>query len=48
MAPLETLGAAKINVTAADAVAAGAGRFGMIFWVASADYNRAAKVLGVA
>jgi hypothetical protein len=46
MAPLAKLGEAKINVTAADAVAAGAGRFGMIFWVASADYNRAAKLLG--
>jgi len=31
---------AKINVIAADAVAAGEGRFGMLFWVAPRDYNR--------
>ena len=35
----------KINVIAADAVAAGAGRFGMLFWVAPRDYKRAAKLL---
>jgi hypothetical protein len=46
MAPLATLGGAKINVIAADAVSAGEGRFGMIFWVAPRDYNRAAKMLG--
>jgi hypothetical protein len=36
---------AKINVIAADAVAAGDGRFGMLFWVAPRDYKRAAKLL---
>jgi hypothetical protein len=36
---------AKINVIAADAVAAGDGRFGMLFWVAPRDYRRAAKLL---
>jgi hypothetical protein len=36
---------AKINVTAADAVASGDGRFGMLFWVAPRDYKRAAKLL---
>ncbi len=41
------LGAAKINVTAADAVTAGAGRFGAILWVKPRDVKRAAKVLGV-
>jgi hypothetical protein len=46
MGPLATLGDAKINIIAADAVAAGEGRFGMIFWVASPDYNRAATLLG--
>jgi len=43
--PLARLAAAKINVIAADAVAAGEGRFAMLFWVAPRDYNRAAKVL---
>ena len=38
--------AAKINVTAIDAVCAGGGRYGVILWVASRDVNRAAKVLG--
>jgi len=36
---------AKINVTAADAVTAGKGRYGMILWVKPKYYNRAAKVL---
>lgn len=35
----------KINVTAIDAVSAGKGRYGAIFWVNSRDLNRAAKVL---
>ena len=46
----ETLGrlaAAKINVTAIDAVCAGAGRYGAILWVPQRDIGRAAKVLGV-
>ena len=43
---LETLAAAKINVTAMDAVTAGSGRFGAIFWVKPGDVNRAAKLLG--
>jgi hypothetical protein len=45
--PLAKLAAAKINVIAADAVAAGEGRFGMLFWVAPRDYRRAAKLLEV-
>jgi len=36
----------KINVTAANAVAAGKGRWGMILWVKPKDYGRAAKALG--
>jgi hypothetical protein len=40
------LAAAKINVTAADAVTAGQGRFGMILWVKAKDYQRAARALG--
>ncbi len=43
--PLARLAQAKINVIAADAVAAGEGRFGMLFWVEPRDYNRAAKLL---
>ncbi len=35
----------RINVTAADAVAAGKGRYGMILWVRPKDYNRAARAL---
>ena len=38
---------AKINVIAADAIAAGEGRFGVLFWVAPGDYKRAAKLLEV-
>jgi len=45
IAPLASVGAAKINVIAADAIAAGEGRFGMIFWVDARHYNRAAKLL---
>ena len=35
----------KINVTAADAVAAGKGRYGMVLWVKPKDYSRAARAL---
>ncbi len=41
------LAEAKINVTATDAVTAGAGRFGAIIWVKPRDVKRAARVLGV-
>ncbi len=43
---IEKLAAAGISVTAADAVAAGAGRYGMILWVKAKDHNRAARALG--
>lgn len=43
---LAKLAAVKINVTAADAVTAGQGRFGMILWVKPKDYGRAARALG--
>ena len=43
---LGKLAAGKISVTASDAVIAGAGRFGAIFWVKARDVNRAAKILG--
>ena len=36
----------KVNVVAADAVAAGKGRYGMILWVKPKAYSRAARVLG--
>ena len=45
LAPLAKTGGANINVTAAHAIAAGEGRFGMILWVAPRDYNRVAKLL---
>jgi hypothetical protein len=48
VAPLAKLGAANINVIAADAIAAGEGRFGMIFWVEARNYNRAATLLDAA
>ena len=46
LAALAKVAAKKINVIAADAVSAGTGRFGMIFWVSPRHYARAAKVLG--
>lgn len=42
---IDKLAAEKINITAADAVAAGKNRYGMILWVKSKDFKRAAKVL---
>ena len=35
----------KINITAADAVAAAGGRYGMIMWVKPKDYRRATRIL---
>ncbi|MBI5782179.1 MAG: hypothetical protein HZA69_00385 [Gammaproteobacteria bacterium] len=43
---MSRLARAKINVTAVDAVGAGAGRFGAILWVKQKDVNRAARALG--
>lgn len=43
--PVSTLAAAQVNIIAIDAVAAGEGRFGMLFWVEPRDYKRAAKLL---
>jgi len=43
---LRKLADAGVNVTAADAVSAGKGRYGMILWVKPRDYARAARALG--
>jgi hypothetical protein len=43
---LAKLAAAKVNVVASAAVAAGKGRYGMILWVKAKDYGRAARALG--
>jgi hypothetical protein len=43
---LQRLADATINVTAIDAVCAGAGRYGAILWVAPRDVTRAARTLG--
>ncbi len=45
---LGKLADAKINVTATDAVCAGADRFGVILWVKPRDVKRAAKAFGIA
>jgi hypothetical protein len=45
---LGTLAAARINVTATDAVCAGGDRYGAIFWVKPRDVKRAARALGIA
>ena len=42
---LDKLAAAKINVTAMDAVSAGAGRWGAILWVKPGAFKKAAQVL---
>lgn len=43
---LSKLAHAGVNVTAADAVTAGRGRYGMLLWVRPRDYAKAAKALG--
>ena len=45
MSNLARLADARINVTAVDAVTAGAGRYGVILWVKPRDYARAARAL---
>jgi hypothetical protein len=44
---LKRLADAKINVTATDAVCAGAGRYGVMLWVKARDLKRAAQALGI-
>ena len=43
---LAKLAAAKINVTAIDAVSSGGGRYGAILWVKPKDVKKAAQALG--
>lgn len=43
---INKLADAGINITAADAVGAGKGRYGMILWVKPKQYARAARTLG--
>ncbi len=45
---LEKLAAARISVTAVDALSAGDNRFGAIFWVKPRDVAKAAKAIGAA
>jgi hypothetical protein len=42
---LRRLAEANVNVTAADAVSAGRGRYGMLLWVKEKDFTRAARAL---
>lgn len=42
---IQKLADRRINVTAADAVCAGKGRYGMLLWVKERDYGRAARAL---
>jgi len=44
---LGKLAAKKINVTAVEAVTAGAGRYGAIFWVKARDVQRARRALRI-
>ena len=43
----DRLGSAKINMIAVTGLAAGQGRFGVIFWVKPGDVKKAAKVFGI-
>lgn len=43
---LGKLAAAKINVTATDALCAGAGRYAVLLWVKPRDVKRAGQALG--
>ena len=42
---VKKLADSRINITAADAVSAGKGRYGMLLWVKKRDYARAARLL---
>jgi len=44
---MSRLAEARINVTAMQAISAGSGRYGAIFWVKPRDVKKAAKLFGV-
>ena len=44
---LSRLAEAKVNVTALQAISAGSGRYGAIFWVKPRDVKKVAKLLGI-
>jgi hypothetical protein len=44
---LTRLEKARVNVTAAQAIASGEGRYGAVIWVNQRSVNRAAKALGI-
>jgi hypothetical protein len=44
---MSRLAEAKINVTALQAISAGSGRYGAIFWVKPRDVKKVAKVFGI-
>jgi hypothetical protein len=44
---LSRLAEAKVNVTALQAISAGSGRYGAIFWVKPRDVKKAAKLFGI-
>ena len=44
---MSRLAEAKVNVTALQAISAGAGRYGAIFWVKPRDVKKASAVLGI-
>ena len=44
---LSKLAIAKVNVTAAQAISSGEGRYGVIIWVKPQSVDRAARALGI-
>jgi len=44
---LSRLAEAKVNVTALQAISAGSGRYGAIFWVKPRDVKKTAKLFGI-
>jgi hypothetical protein len=44
---LAKLAGAGINVTSAQAICAGMGRYGGLLWVKAADFRKASRALGV-
>ena len=44
---MSRLAEAKVNVTALQAISAGSGRYGAIFWVKPRDVKKTAKLFGI-